>query len=552
MGKIALNNMRLTIVFSIVITLCGCQTDQVINESLPIMGDLELGDYGVGYKTIFTYDQTRKGVPYSDWEGNLTHNHKPELGRQFQLNIWYPAARGSGDRINYSYYVNLIGRQTDFGDSEEQNAFAKQTFIDQTQSLGNVTVGVIGGTREEFTSEHLDTLLDLEVYGRLNATPVDGKFPVIVYPNGGSPAFQSITCEYLASHGYVVIAFTPKGRFSSGMEISSIGLEVAVDDFEFVLGKVSEQPNADMDKISFLANAISSSVGAAAISRNDKIKALISLEGGLPSAFEQGLLNESVFYLPENITAPILIIYSAHPSIDPEYTFQLKYANRYYARFSGMSEFAMLNYGMFDAFVPNILGKHKRNTQKGFIEAHQLVLRFLDQKVKLVRPKTTLASGDETEDEIFEATFLDSRTEIDSTFALAGLPTPPNITILKDLFMKGGFDEIESIYKRLKENGNLQPYSMSFYKDYRSWLAWQKDEDYTYRQRLYTLGYDSYPESARMNYYLAYYSMLTDQNEKAIEHYKKALALAENDPDLSSSERENMIRYAKSDLAELK
>jgi tetratricopeptide (TPR) repeat protein len=532
--------IRLPIVFSILIGLCGCQTEQVTSENLPIMGDLVLGDYAVGYKTIFTYDRTRNGVPYSDWDGNLTNNHKPELGRQFQINVWYPAENGSGDRINYSHYVYLRGRQTDFGASEGQKPSAKQTFIEQTQGLGNVTIGVLGSTKEDFTSENLDQLLELEVYGRLNATPGKGKFPVVIYPNGGSPAFQSITCEYLASHGYVVIAFTPKGRFSSGMEVSTIGLEVAVDDFEFVLGKVSEQPNVDMDKVSIVANAISSSVGAAAISRNDKLKALISLEGGLPSAFEQGLLNESVFYLPENITTPILIIYSSHPSIDPKYTFQLKYADRYYAQFPNMSEFAMLNYGMFDTFVPNILGEHKGNTQKGFEEAHQLMLRFLDQKIK-----------DETE-EFFDAIFLNSQTEIDSTFVLEGISAPPNIALLKDRFMKDGFDEIESIYKELKENGNLQPYSKSFYKDYRSWLAWQKDEDYTYRQRLYELAYDSYPESARMNYYLAYYSMQVGQNAKAIRHYKNALSFVENDPDLTSSERESIINYTKSDLEELK
>ncbi|MEX0288825.1 MAG: hypothetical protein AB3N14_06915 [Flavobacteriaceae bacterium] len=530
----------LAIAFSILIGLSGCKSEQVINERPPMMGDLVLGDYAVGYKTIFAYDKTRSGVPYSDWDGNLTNNHKTQLGRQFQINVWYPAERGSGDRINYAHYVYLRGRQTDFGESEEQKASAKETFIEQTQGLGNVTVGVLGSTKEDFTSEHLDQLLELEVYGRLGATPVEGKFPVVVYPNGGSPAFQSITCEYLASHGYVVVAFAPKGRFSSGMEVSTIGLEVAVDDFEFVLGKVSEEPNVDMDKVSILANAISSSVGAAAISRNDKLKALISLEGGLPSAFEQGLLNESVFYLPENITAPILIIYSSHPSIDPEYTFQLKYADRYYAQFARMSEFVMLNYGMFNAFVPNILGEHKGNTQKGFEEAHQLVLRFLDQKVK-----------GETED-FFEATFMNAQTEIDSTFVLEGIPAPPNIAVLKDSFMKEGFDKIESIYTELKENGNPQPYSLSFYKDYRSWLAWQKDEDYNYRQRLYALGYDSYPESARINYYLAYYSMRVGKNEKAIRHYNTALSLVEHDPDLTSSERESIINYSKSDLEEIK
>ena len=531
--------MKLPIVLSILIGLSACQTKQAPGEVPPIMGNLGLGDYPVGYKTIFAYDRTRSAVPYSDWDGNLTPDHEPELGRQFQINVWYPAARGSGDQINYSHYVHLTGRQTNFGASAEQRAAAEQTFIEKTQGLGAVTIGVLGSTKQDFTREHLDQLLTLEVVGRLNATPVKQKFPVVLYPNDGSPAFPSITCEYLASHGYVVIAFSPKGRFSSGMEISTIGLEVAVDDVEFVLGKISEQPNVDMDKVAIVANAISSSVGAAAISRNDKLKALISLEGGLPSAFEQGLLNESVFYLPEHITTPILLTYSDHPAIDPKYTFQLKYADRYYARFPNMSEFVMLNYGLFDAFVPNILGEHKGNTQKGFEEAHQLVLRFLNHKVK--------GEGEE----VLDATFLSAMTEIDSTFVLEGIPAPPNIALLKDRFMKDGFDAIEQIYEELKGNGNSQPYSMSFYKDYRSWLAWQKDEGYTYRQRLYELGYDSYPESARINYYLAYYSMQVGQDAKAINHYNRALALVENDPDLTSSERESISNYSKSDLKEL-
>ncbi len=531
--------MRLLFIFSTITVLYACQADQVTSDRPPMMGNLVLGEHAVGYKTIFTYDQTKNGVPYSDWDGNLTHNHHPELGRQFQINVWYPAESGSGDPIKYAHYVDLKGRQTDFGESEVQKTFARQTFIKQTQDLGNVTIGVLGTTKEDFTNEHLDQLLELAVHGRHNAAPAEGKFPVVIYPNGGSPAFQSITCEYLASHGYVVVAFSPKGRFSSAMEVSAIGLEVAVDDIEFVLGIVSEEPNVDMNKVAIVANAISSSVGAAAIARNDKLKALISLEGGLPSAFEQGLLNESVFYLPEHITAPILVIYSSHPSIDPKYIFQLKYADRYFARFPNMSEFVMLNYGMFDAFVPNILGEHRGNTQRGFEEAHQLMLRFLKQKIN------------EDTEKIFDASFLSACTEIDSVFVKAAIPAPPNIAWLKDLFMKGGFDEIARIYNELKANGNPQPFAMAFYKDFRSWLAWQKDEDYTYRQRLYELAYDSYPASARINYYLAYYSMQVGQKTKAIKHYRQALSLAEGDPELSPKERENLINYSKQDLEEL-
>jgi tetratricopeptide (TPR) repeat protein len=523
------------LVFLIFLVFISCQ-DNENKSDLPVMGDLPLGDYPVGFKTVFTYDPSKNAVPFADWDGNLFAENLPEKGRQFQINIWYPAEKRSGDPLKYSDYVDLMGRQTNFKESEEQDLFARDLFISQTRALGNLR-------KEEgdnqFTSEQLDQLLELDVLARLNAKAVDGQFPVVLYPNGGSPAYQSISCEFLASHGYVAVAFVPKGRFSSGLEVSSIGLEVAVDDLEFVLGKISEEQVADMNKVSILANAIHSSVGAAAISRNEKIKALISLEGGLPSAFEQSLLSESVFYQSENIKVPILFIYSPHPSIDPEYTFHLKYSDRYYAFFPQMSEFVMLNYGMFDGFIPGILGEHSGNTKTGFETANMLTLRFLNQKIK------------DEPGELFDASFVSSKTHIDTTFVLPGLPAPPNMAILKNHFMKDGMESIEKIYENLKMEGNSQPFSKDFYTDYRSWLAWQKDENYDNRLRLYELAYDSYPESARINYYVAYYSMKRQKNEQAIKYYYRALALLESDEELNANEKSRLKNYATEELGSL-
>ena len=524
--------MKYTAIF-ILLLILGCQQQQDTIEDFPIMGNLPMGEYPVGFKTLFTYDITKNAVPFSDWDGNLYPGHSSEKGRQYQINVWYPAQPGSGGPLKYGDYIDLMGRQTNFGESEEQKAFARQIFITQTRDLRTI---LESENRVELNSEQLNQLLDLDIFARLNAKAAEGQYPVVIYPNGSSPAYQNITCEFLASHGYVTVAFAPKGRFSSGMEISTIGLEVAVDDLEFVLGKISEESNVDMSQVAILANAISSSVGAAAVSRNEQFKALISLEGGLPSSFEQRLLNESVFYQPENIRAPILFIYSPHPAIDPKYTFHLKYADQYYARFPKMSEFAMLNYGMFDAFIPDIIGAHSGNTQKGFETANELILRFLNQKIKR-------ESG-----ALFDDAFITSRDHIDTTFVLPGLPSPPNMAILKDTFWKEGFDAIEKIYQQLKSAGNAQPFSKDFYTDYRSWLAWKKDEDYQYRLRLYQLAYDSYPESARINYYVAYYSLKRALNEQAKRFYRQALSLVESDEDLSTKEKSTLKNYAREEL----
>ena len=520
----------------ILLFIVGCQQKQDTIEDFPIMGDLPMGKYPVGFRTLFTYDLTKNAVPYSDWEGNLHQDHTSANGRQFQINIWYPAQSGSGSPMKYADYVDLMGRQTNFDESETQKAFARQTFVNQTRDLRKIRDSE---NEIELNATQLNQLLDLDIFASLNAKAAEGQFPVVIYPNGSSPAYQNITCEFLASHGYVTLAFAPKGRFSSGMEISTIGLEVAVNDLELVLHKISEEPNVDMTKVSILANAISSSVGAAAVSRNEKFKALVSLEGGLPSSFEQRLLNESVFYQTENIKVPILFIYSPHPSIDPKFTYHLKYADRYYAHFPEMSEFVMLNYGMFDEFIPDILGKHSGNTKKGFETANELILRFLNQTIK----------GEEGE--VFEDSFVAAKNHIDTTFVLPGLPSPPNMAVLKNTFWKEGFDAIETIYQELKSEGNSQPFSMNFYKEYRDWLAWKKDQDYIYRSRLYDLAYDSYPESARINYYIAYFSMKREMNEKAKKFYRQALSLLDSDEELSTNEKSILKDYAIEDLNSL-
>ncbi len=511
--------------------IIGCTTETP-KEDLPIMGDLSLGPHAVGYQTIFTYDKTRNGVPYAGWDDRLINDHDPSLGRQFQINVWYPAVAETGTDLTYRHFVHLFGQQTNFTATEGSRKKAEEVFISRTNGMG--ADGNFGQTQ-------LEMLMDLRVLSRLDAEPLTGKFPVVVIPNGNSPWAHTILADYLASHGYLVVGFVPKGRFSAAMEVSTVGLEIAVDDMEFVLSQVSQLPNADMDRVTVGANAIRSSVCALAVARNDKIKALFSIEGGFPSAWEQRLLNRSAIYSPENIRVPVLVAYAPHPSIDPKYTFHLKYATRYYAHFPNMSEYVMLNYGMFERFIPNILGEHSGSTAAGLEIASQLVLKFLDQNMKNV-------GG-----ELFDDEFLQAAGEnIDTVFVHEALTAPLNIAETKNLYHEKGFEAIDSLYNTLRDAGDTQPFSKSFIHNMRSWLSWNGDDDYQHRAALYQFAYESYPSSASVNYYLALYSSRIDQNSKAMDHYQKTLELADGDLDLSASEKQRLRDNATEALAELR
>ncbi len=511
---------RVISIFIFAVVFFGCK-DEAHNEVPSIMGDLLIGKYQVGYQTLFAYDISRNAVPFSNWNGEIFANETESKGRQHQINIWYPAENGTGTPLKYDHYIHLIRRQTSFDNTEELRKLGEDTFIQRTNDLGN---------HENFTPESLSKLLDLDVYAQLEATPVNDQFPVVIFPNGSSPATQSIMAEFLASHGYVVVGCRPKGRFAYGFEVSAIGIETAVDDMEFVMSQVSQLPYANMDQVALMANAISSSVCAAAVARNDKIKAFISLEGGFPSSFEQELLNQSVFYQPENIQIPILVIYAPHPAIDPKYTYHLKYADRYYAHFPLMSEFAMLNYGMFDSIVPDIIGKHEGDIQKGFEKASELALRFLDLKLKN-------AGGELFDQDVMK----DSENVIDTTFILSAYEVPPNIVQVKHLFIKKGFEIIDSIYQAAITRGDKTPFSQSFINSFRDWLAWKKDPEYSARIALYKIAVESYPESAENSYRLGSYALNAGDTTLALKQFEQALDKLDPDNSLDQ-ETKSLIR----------
>ena len=207
-----------------------------------------------------------------------------------------------------------------------------------------------------------------------------------------------------------------------------------------------------------------------------------------------------------------------------------------------MSEFAMLNFGMFDSFIPSIIGKHEAKPQKGYEMANELTLRFLNIHAKN-KPL-----------ELFDEGFIvKANPIIDTTFILESQPAPPNITRLKDLFIRSGMEAIDSTYRALKNAGNPQPFSTSFYPAYRNWLAWKKDPDYSGRLKLYQLAFDSYPESARINYYLGNYLQKNGFWDQARRHFDRTIQLLEapNEQELRPAERLRIRQNVEQAMKEL-
>ena len=170
------------------IAACGRSTD----ADRPGPAD-QGAPYAVGSQTFFIHDDTR---PYDSVGG-------AEDGiRILVTEVWYPvepavAASGAYRRATYADYV--------FGDrAVHRLMMTRTTFFHLTPE----------SVRDGVTETDIDGAID-ELFGRerqsyLGAPPASaaGGWPVVVMSHGdaGSRYNMETACEYLAAHGYVVIA----------------------------------------------------------------------------------------------------------------------------------------------------------------------------------------------------------------------------------------------------------------------------------------------------------------------------------------------------------
>jgi len=453
-----------------------------------------------------------------------------------QINVWYPAELTEIDQtLAFGHYLDLMARQTDFGPvDEEKRRFANEQFVAKTNALGG---------NGSFTIEKLDTLTKLATAAYPDPRPIAGKFPLIVFPNGGSPAFQSIMSEFFASHGFIVAAGALKGQHAFSEDISARGIETAVADLGFLINEVLKTEQADAERICLIGNAITSSHIVAYQARNPRIDCLVSLDGGLLSQFEQNLLRQTAYYDPQLVNKPILAIYAPHPSIDPQHIEHLTFSRRFLFHFPQMSEFYFLNFGAFEKFVPGIIGEPKGDVGKGFELAAMYCLKFFEAFLK----------GDQK-----SKTFLMSKPmpaiakHVDKAEVLEALQSAPTTAIIKDGFLNHGIDFIQGVYAELRKD-NPTPFSRSFYSELKDWLAWKKDPQYENRFLLYQLALDSYPDSATVNYYLAYFALETGRIEMSIRLNRKTLELLKTDTseELTQERKAEMTTFILKDLETL-
>jgi dienelactone hydrolase len=228
------------------------------------------GPFDVGLRVVQQYDNSR-----SFGDGS----------RPLQTLVWYPASRGAtGAHMNYGEYMDLRATDPAMGEARQQ-------------------VGIAGW----FDAGRNDSRAD-PMWAKRDAAPAAGRFPVVIYaPSFSSTSWENADlCEYLASHGYLVLA-TPGMGVQRESTHDLPGVEAQARDISFLVGYAGTLSSADATHLAVVGFSWGGLANVIAAARDTRIDALVALDGSV--RYWPGIISQSTDVRPENFTIPLMFFF---------------------------------------------------------------------------------------------------------------------------------------------------------------------------------------------------------------------------------------------------
>lgn len=222
------------------------------------------GPHAVGLRVVEQYDEARS---FRDGAWPL------------QTLVWYPAQRGTGRAVVYRDYTALSATTLSFGKPRQAVGF-RAWFV-----------------------KGMDDALAQPTWARRDAAPELGQHPLVIYAASyDAPSWENVDlCEYLASHGYVVISGPGMGPAREPDRLK--GAEAQARDIEFFIAYAHTLPNVDTSRIAVVGFSWGGLANVFAAARDPRIDALVSLDGS--ARYWPGLVAAAGIQT-DQITVPLL------------------------------------------------------------------------------------------------------------------------------------------------------------------------------------------------------------------------------------------------------
>ncbi len=223
---------------------------------------VQYGPHAVGFRVVLQYDESRTYRRYDSLGAPVANPARP-----LETLIWYPAAAAGAQPMNFADYLDLIVNEEQFGAA---TALEKERAAETLR--GNATDADWRAFRA------------LGVHAYHDAPAAQGHFPLVVYaPSLSAVAFNnSVLCEALASHGYVVVATPSLGPHARAQAGTVEGAEAQARDIEFLIAAMRSDPHADTSRTAVIGYSWGGIANVfAAVESPATIRALVCLDGSI-------------------------------------------------------------------------------------------------------------------------------------------------------------------------------------------------------------------------------------------------------------------------------
>jgi hypothetical protein len=303
------------LIISILIAIYSASAKSSLYDSL------KYGKYNVGVKYYHEYDKSRSYFPKYHYFGTDT---ELPMGRPMQIVTWYPALlKQSAEQMTYGNYLAYTSSETDFNLQGEK---ARQKHLNNIlDSLPINSHTLYKALWQQKTKAYLDI------------EPLQANFPVIIYapPMNASSHDNAVLCEYLASHGYLVISVAAKGEFSRNQSQSIVDAYVQALDLGF-LWEFSRHLTQSK-KVATIGYSLGGLSNILFATQNQDLDAIVTIDSSIMSQGWLDKIRNSALYRPESLKADLLMfsknMKQAH--LNPDDFFQeAKYTNKGLIRFN--------------------------------------------------------------------------------------------------------------------------------------------------------------------------------------------------------------------------
>ncbi|WP_367391547.1 alpha/beta hydrolase [Lewinella sp. LCG006] len=493
--------------WSHLLTLCLLLASNFANTQVSYLDiDLNYGPNEVGYNYLNLLDSSRIYERKMNYEGVLEY-------RPIGVSVWYPSENNKlAEKVEIAAYVDRLKIEQEWEHLPQEfllEWFGYNSTLPSQQNLEHLARSIKAGNQKA------------------------GKYPLIVYcPSYQAPSTENfILCEYLASHGFVVISTASKGPYNVYLQGGTIqDAEAQARDIEYAIGYASSLENVNPDHKYLVGFSFGGLSDILVAMRNKRIKGIISLDGTVKYKWEaiknstwcelQRLKVPFIHFSQKNIPVEVLKKEKLDTSINSDFAFfdELTETTKYEFRMKDLTHGYFSSFGALFIQRDTVQDKSYPEISDSYAKLCHLVLASIQ----------SISDLNKEEMEWNHDAFL-SRLQLNNSVALIKYeaPTPP----LKDQFLrhieqsrKEDFVNLHAIYQEIisidesysPQEGDLNVLGLQLIF---------RPSTFKQGERVFKFALELYPNSANLYDSLAEGYRIHGDRELAIANFKKSLEL---------------------------